>query len=75
MDNKISVYIKINDKNEIVDIDSDIFIKDLSAWIKIDEGISGDKYAHAKNYYLDNPIMNDNGEFNYKYVDKTIVKL
>lgn len=63
---KISVYIKINEKKEIIDVNSDIFIKDFTDWIKIDEGF-GDRYAHAQSQYFDKPLINANGNYNFKY--------
>lgn len=69
----IKVFIKINDKNEVTEINSEIFIRDLTDWIYIDEGF-GDKFAHAQNHYLDEPLMSENGEYNYIYVENKIKK-
>ena len=69
----IKVYIKINLKNEVVDINSEIFIKDLTNWVYVDEGF-GDKYAHAQSQYLDKPLVNEDGKFNYKYINGGIVE-
>lgn len=68
----ISVYIKVNSNNEITDIGSDIFIKNLNGWIKIDEGY-GDKYAHAQGSYLDKPLINENGGYNYKFIGGGVI--
>lgn len=68
----IEVYIKINANNEIIEVGSSIFIKDLTSWIKIDEGY-GDKYAHAQSQYFDKPLMNENGTYNYKYINGKVV--
>ena len=38
INNPIKVYIKINENNEIIEINSEIFIDDLTGWIKIDSG-------------------------------------
>lgn len=62
----IKVYIKINSNNEIIEVNSEIFILDLTGWIKIDEGY-GDKYAHAQSQYFDKPLMDEEGHYNYKY--------
>lgn len=67
------VYIKIDDNTNITDINSDIFIKDLRDWIKIDEG-TGDKYAHAQGHYFNKPLTNENGVYNYKYIDGVIIE-
>lgn len=63
---KIKVYIKINNNNDVIDINSSIFIKNLSGWTYIDEGY-GDKFAHAQGHYFNKPLINDDGKFNYKY--------
>ena len=67
----IKVYAKVNDKNEIIEVVSSIFIKDFNGWIKIDEGF-GDKYAHAQSQYFDKPLINENGVYNYKYINNKI---
>ena len=74
LEQPIKVYIKINSNNEIVDINSEIFIKDLTNWIYIDEGY-GDKYAHAQSQYFDKPLINEDGQFNYKYENSEIIEL
>ena len=68
----IKVYAKVNENNEIIDVGSSIFIKDLNGWIKIDEGF-GDKYAHAQSQYFDKPLINENGVYNYKYINNKII--
>ena len=67
------VYIKIDEENNVIDINSNIFIEDLTGWILIDEG-NGDKYTHAQGNYLPNPLLT-NGEYNYKYEDNHILPL
>ena len=67
----IKVYVKVNDKNEITEVASSIFIKDLTGWIEIDSGF-GDKYAHAQSQYFDKPLINENGVYNYKYINNKI---
>ncbi len=73
MEDKISVYIRINENKEIIEVGSNVFIEDFSNWIKVDEGI-GDKYAHAQNQYLENPIINEDGEYNYIFENKKIIE-
>ena len=60
------VFIKTDSQNRVTDINSEIFISDLTGWVEIDSG-SGDKYAHAQGNYLPKSIMNDNGIYRYKY--------
>ena len=67
----IKVYIKVNANNEIVEVGSSIFIKDLTGWIEIDEGY-GDKYSHAQSQYFDKPLMNEDGTYNYTYENRKV---
>ena len=67
----IKVYVKVNDKNEVVEVGSSIFIEDTTGWIEIDEGFE-DKYAHAQSQYFDKPLINENGVYNYKYINNKI---
>lgn len=61
----IGVYVRVNENREIVEVNSNIFIKDLTGWIKIDEGF-GDKFAHAQSQYFEKPLINNEGKYNYK---------
>lgn len=61
----IEVYVKLNANNDIVDVNSSIFLKDKTGWKKIDEGF-GDKYAHAQSMYFEKPLINEDGSCNYK---------
>ena len=62
------VYIKTNEQHEITEVNSSIFIEDVTGWIEIDEG-SGDKYAHAQNNYFDKPLKDEEGNYNYLYIN------
>ena len=46
----IGVYVKRDSNGKIVNINSEIFIDDLTGWEKIDEGY-GDEFAHAQTQY------------------------
>ena len=72
-ENLVKVFIKTDDNNNIIDINSSIFIKDITGWIEIDSG-TGDKYAHAQNYYFDKPLMTETGIYRYQYLYKMIVE-
>jgi len=61
----IGVYAKVNEDGYITDVCSDIFLKDTSDWVKIDEGV-GDKYAHAKSQYFSDGLINENANFIHK---------
>lgn len=62
------VYVRIDDTNRIVDINSNAFLTDISDWIEIDRGF-GDKYHHAQGNYFPKPIYEERGIPVYKYVD------
>lgn len=64
------VYIKVNETHEITDINSDVFIEkeDIHNCIKIDEG-NGDKYVHAQDNYFEKPLRNEEGQYNYLYIN------
>lgn len=74
LDNKIKVYIKIDENNCITDINSSIFLDSTENYICIDEGI-GDKYAHAQGNYLPKGLTDSKGRYNYKYIDNKVVEL
>lgn len=73
LEQPIKVYIRVNSNNEVIDINSEIFIQDLTSWIEIDSGY-GDKYAHAQSQYFDKPLVNEDGRYNYKYKNGGIVE-
>lgn len=64
----IKVYIKVNEQYEITEIGSSIFIEDTTDYIEVDEGY-GDRYAHAQNNYFDKPLCNEDGTYNYLYIN------
>ncbi|AOR24295.1 hypothetical protein [Clostridium taeniosporum] len=73
-ESKIKVYVKIDENNCIIDINSSIFIDNIDNYIQIDEGL-GDKYAHAQGNYLDKPLMDNQGRCNYKLVNNELIEL
>lgn len=73
-ENKIKVYIKIDENNCITDINSSIFLKSTENYIFIDEGF-GDKYAHAQGNYLSKPLIDSQGRYNYKYVGNKVIEI
>lgn len=70
----IGVYIKTNADGYVTEVGSDIFIKDLTGWAKIDTGF-GDKCAHAQSQYFDKPLIGDDGVHNYKYENGSVIAL
>ena len=73
MEQPIKVYVKVNADGYITEINSEIFIKDFTDWIEIDSGY-GDKYAHAQSQYFNKPLINDDGNYNYKYFNRKIIE-
>lgn len=73
-ENTIKVYVKINSNNVVININSSIFIQDLTDYIQIDEG-QGYKYAHAQGNYLYKGLIDSNGKYNYKLLNGILVEL
>lgn len=73
-ENKIKVYIKVDNDSNIIEINSEIFINDFTNWIEIDSG-EGGRFSHAQNSYLDKPLINDYGIYQYKYIDNKIIEI
>lgn len=69
----IKVYVKVNSNNEIIKVGSSVFIQDTTGLVEIDSGF-GDRFAHAQSQYFDKPLMNDDGSYNYSYIDGQIVE-
>lgn len=67
------VYIKIDELNRVVAINSDVFLTDLTDWILIDEG-DGDRYSLAQSNYLGTPLWNEDFIYLYKYEDEQVVR-
>ena len=67
------VYVKIDETNRIIDINSDAFLLDLTDWIKVDEGY-GDKHHHAQGNYLPGPLTDERGIYRYKLMDDEAVE-
>lgn len=73
MNNKFSVYVKTDKKNNILKVNSSAFLVDASDWIMIDSGI-GDKYLHAQHNYFSKPIYTEDGIPQYKFVENKVVE-
>ena len=69
------VWVRLDQDNNIIEINSNVFIKDFNGWTKIDDHVMGDKGAHAQGHYLDKPLINDNGEYNYKYINNKVEEI
>ena len=62
------VYVKIDEQNRIIAVNSSAFLTDINGWTEIDSGFD-DKYHHAQGNYFDKCIYNDLGICQYKFVD------
>ena len=71
---KIKVYVKLDENKIITQINSSIFLKDMTDYICIDEG-TGDKYAHAQGNYLEKGLTDEKGRYNYKWYRNKLVEL
>ena len=63
------VYVKVDEQNRIVQINSNAFISDFSDWILIESGVYGDRGHHAQGNYFPQPIYTRDGIPRYKLVD------
>ena len=67
------VYIKIDSKSRITEINSSAFLSDISDWKEIDKG-DGVRYHHAQANYLPKPLIDENGVYRYKYTDGIVLE-
>lgn len=73
LDNENSrVYVRVNEYNEVVEVNSSNFITDYTGWVYIDEG-NGDRYAHAQNHYFGKPLISQSGIYNYYLLNGIIM--
>ena len=70
------VYVKLNDDKCITSIDSEIFLTDdeIQGMTEIDQG-QGDKYVHAQSQYLEKGLVDEQGRYNYKFVEGKVVEV
>lgn len=62
------VYIRIDERNRIIEVNSSAFITPTEEWIEVDHG-NGDKYHHAQGNYFDKPIYEEHGVPVFKYIN------
>lgn len=70
---KTGVYVRTDERGQVIDINSDGFIEDTTGWVKIDEGI-GARFFHAQSQYLRLPLFNDDGLPNYRLANGKVVE-
>ena len=75
MENEYKVYVSLSN-GYITSINSDIFLsqEEIQTMAEIDKG-QGDKYAHAQSQYLEKGLVDEQGRYNYKFVDGKVVEL
>ena len=62
---KTKVYAKINEEGFVINVQSDVVLKNTDGWILIDEGV-GDKFVYAQTQYFDKPIVDEFGKYQIK---------
>lgn len=75
MNNEYKVYVSLQD-GYITSINSEIFLseEEMNSMTEIDKG-QGDKYAHAQSQYLEKGLVDEQGRYNYKYVNGKVVEV
>lgn len=75
MENEYKVYVSLLD-GYITSINSEIFLSqaEIQIMIEIDKG-QGDKYAHAQSQYLEKGLVDEQGRYNYKYVEGKVIEV
>ena len=75
MNNEYKVYVSLQD-GYITSINSEIFLleEEIQTMTEIDQG-QGDKYAHAQSQYLEKGLVDEQGRYNYKYVNGKVVEV
>ena len=73
--NEYKVYVSLSNEY-ITSINSEIFLsqEEIDTMTEIDKG-QGDRYAHAQSQYLDKELVDENGRYNYKYVEGKVVEV
>jgi hypothetical protein len=66
------VLVQTDDAGRVTAINSDAFVSG-DGWTAIDEG-EGDRYRHAQNNYLLEPLTDERGVYRYKLVDGLVAQ-
>lgn len=66
--NEYIVYIRVDDADRVVAVNSSVFLQDTDGWVQIDSG-HGDRYHHAQGNYFDKPLYDERGVYRYKLVN------
>lgn len=73
MPDSYRVFALTDERDRILDINSDAFLADPAGWTQIDEGV-GDRYHHAHGNYLPKSLYDERGIPRYKLVDGQVVE-
>ena len=63
---KIKVFVKVNSEGFVTNVSNDVFLKDTSGWILIDEG-EGNRYNFAQTEYFEKPLLDEEGNYQIKF--------
>lgn len=67
MTDSYRVFALADERDRIIDINSDAFLTDTDGWTQIDEG-TGDRYHHAQGNYFPKSKFDERGIPRYAYV-------
>lgn len=75
MENEYKVYVSLQD-GYITSINSEIFLsqEEIQTMTEIDRG-QGDKYAHAQGLYLEKGLVDEQGRYNYKFLEGKVIEI
>lgn len=75
MNEEYKVYVSLSD-GYITSINSEIFLseEEIQTMTEIDQG-QGDKYVHAQSQYLEKGLIDEQGRYNYKFVEGKVVEV
>lgn len=75
MENEYKVYVSVQD-GYITSINSEIFLspEEIDTMTEIDKG-QGDRYAHAQSQYLEKGLVDEQGRYNYKFVEGKVIEV
>ena len=71
---KSRVFIKLDKNKNIIRLEGEYSLPvNLQGWKKIEEGSPCDRLNLAQTHYLERPLMDDEGNYNYQYIDGEII--
>lgn len=75
MNDEYKVYVSLSN-GYITSINSEIFLsqEEIQTMTEIGRG-QGDKYAHAQSQYLEKGLVDEQGRYNYKFVEGKVIEV